>query len=145
MTAGNPGKALPALRAIADDAKATEAEKAGAATLIASIDDHVKLLNGQAEGYVSARDVIKGLTVFDALAKEFAGSPIGDAAKKRAEDIRKDAKLAREIEAAEAFGRAQEQAAKLGTTKAKAKFQEVVDKFKGTRAAERAASMLRGK
>lgn len=103
------------------------------------------LLNGQAEGFVSARDVLNGLKVFDALAKEFAAGPTGDAAKKRAEEIRKDAKLAREIEAAEAFSRAQEQAAKLGTTKAKAKFQEVADKFKGTRAAERAAAMLRGK
>lgn len=144
MASGNPGKALSALRAISDDAKSTEAEKVGATTLIAAIDEHVKLLNDQAEGFVGARDVLKGLTVFDALAKEFSG-PIGDAAKKRAEDIRKDEKLAKEIAGAEALARAQEQAAKLGSGKAKAKFQEVVDKHKGTRAAERAASMLRGK
>lgn len=145
MASGNPGKALSALRGIADDAKATDAEKAEATTLIAAIDEHVALLNQQADGFVSARDVLTGLTVYDALAKEFAGMPPGDAAKKRAEEIRGDAKLSQEIAAAEAFARAQEQAAKLGSSKAKAKFQEVADKYKGTRGGERAAAMLRGK
>jgi hypothetical protein len=144
MEAGSLGKALPALLAIADDAKATEAEQSEAKKLAASIEDYVKLLNAQAETFVSARDVLKGLLVLDTLAKEFSGSPIGDAAKKRAESIRKDEGLAREIAGAEAFQRAQEQAAKLGTTKAKAKYQDVVEKFKGTRAAERAAAILRG-
>ncbi len=144
MAAGNPGKALVALRTIEADEKTAEAEKTGATALIAAIDEHVQLLNGQAEAFVSARDVLTGLTVFDALGKEFSG-PIGDAAKKRAADIRKDDKLAKEIAGAEALVRAQEQATKLGSGKAKAKFQEVVDKHKGTRAAERAASMLRGK
>lgn len=144
MTGGNPGKALTALRAIADDAKSTEAEKTDAAALIAAIEAHAKLLSDQGEAFVGARDVLKALTVFEALAKEFPG-PIGDGAKKRVEAIRKDEKLSNELAAAEALARAQEQAKKLGTTKAKGKFQEVVDKFKGTRAAERAASMLRGK
>lgn len=145
MAGGNPGKALAALRTIEADAKATEAEKSEATTLIAAIQEHVDLLNAQAEGFVAARDVLKGLTVLDALAKEFGSAPIGEAAKKRAEEIRKDDKLSKEIAGAEAFARAQEQAAKLGSGKAKAKFQEVVDKHKGTRAAERAAAMLRGK
>ncbi len=144
MESGNLGKALPALRTLEADAKSTDDEKAEVATLIGTIEEHVVLLNGQAEAFVSARDVLKALTVFDALTKEFAGQPIGDAAKKRAADIRGDDALAKEIAGAEAFARAQEQAAKLGTTKAKAKFQDVVDKFKGTRAAERAAAMLRG-
>ena len=87
--------------------------------------------------------MLKALTVHEALAKEFDG-PIGDASKQRIEAIRKDEKLAKEIAGAEALARAQEQAKKLGTSKAKGKLQEVVDKHKGTRAAERAATMLRG-
>jgi len=145
MAAGNPGKALSSLRAIEADAKSTAEEKTEAQTLIASIDEHVQLLNGQAESFVKARDVLKGLTVIDALAKEFAGAPIGDAAKTRAEAIRKDENLAKEIVAAEAFARAQEQASKLGSGKAKAKLQEVADKYKGTRAGDRATAMLRTK
>ncbi len=144
MEGGNPGKALTALRALEADAKTTDDEKPEIATLIGAIEEHVALLNKQAEGFVASRDVLNGLLVLDALAKEFSNQPVGDAAKKRTADIRGDETLAKEIAGAEAFARAQEMAAKLGTTKAKAKFQDVVEKHKGTRAAERAAAMLRG-
>jgi UDP-N-acetylglucosamine transferase subunit ALG13 len=59
--------------------------------------------------------------------------------------VRADATLKKEIAGAEALERALEQAKKLATSKAKAKYQEVVDKHKGTRAAERAAALLRKK
>jgi len=143
MSGGNPGKSLAALQAIAADEKATADEKTGAATLISSIEEHAQLLNGQAEGFLKSYDVQKGLLVLDALAKEFSGT-IGDAAKARAAEVRKDAKLMKELAGAEALTRAQEQASKIGASKAKGKFQEVVDKHKGTRAAERAAMMMRG-
>jgi hypothetical protein len=143
MAAGQPGKALAGLRTIVDDPKALGPEKTEAGEMIAAIEAHAKMLNDQAEAFVAARDVLTAVTVFEAIGKEFSG-PIGDAAKQRVAAIKKDEKLSNEIAGAEALARAQEQAAKLGTTKAKAKFQDVVDKYKGTRAAERAASMLRG-
>ncbi|MBL8862960.1 MAG: redoxin domain-containing protein [Planctomycetes bacterium] len=144
MAAGNPGKALTALQAFADDPKATEAEKSGAAALVTAIEEHVGLLNREADKLLGAREVLRGLAILDALAKEFTG-PIGEAAKKRAAEVRKDDALAKEIAGAEALARAQEQAKKLGSTKARSKFEEVVEKHKGTRAAERAAVLLRGK
>jgi len=144
MSGGNPGKALAALNTLAADEKATAEEKAGAATLVEAIEEHVKLLNGQAEGFLKSLDVQRGLLVLDAIAKEFSGN-IGDAAKARAAEVRKDEKLMKELAGAEALSRAQEAASKLGASKAKAKFQEVVEKHKGTRAAERAAMMMRAK
>lgn len=143
MEQGNPGKALAPLLAFASDAKATDEEKSGAAALVAAIEEHVALLNRQAEALVKSRDVLRALAVFDALAKEFGAAPPGEAGKKRAAELRADPAIKKEIAGAEALQRAIEQAAKLASSKAKAKYQEVVDKHKGTRAAERAAALLR--
>jgi hypothetical protein len=144
MAQGDLGKALPAAQAVAADEKAVSEEKEAAAALVAAIEEHVKLLTDQAEGFVKSKDVLKALLVFDTLGKELAGAP-GEPARKRAEEIRKDANMAKEIAGAEALVRAQEQAAKLGSGKAKGKYQEVIDKHKGTRAAERAQAILRAK
>lgn len=144
MAQGDLGKALPAAQDVVLDEKAAGTEKEEAGVLVGAIQDHVKLLNEQAEGFVKSRDVLKALLVFDALGKELGGE-LGDAAKKRAADIRKDPVQVKEIAAAEALVRAQEQTAKLASGKAKAKYQEVVDKHKGTRAAERAQAIMRAK
>lgn len=144
MANGAPGKALVALQTLIADPKTTAEEKSGAEALVTAIEGHVAELTKAADKSIASRDVMRGLGLLDAVAKEFAG-PLGQAAKKRAEEVRKDASMAKEIAGAEAFARAQEQAEKLGASKAKAKFQEVVDKHKGTRAAERASMMLRSK
>ncbi len=144
MAQGELGKALSAAQEVALDEKAAGTEKEEASALVGAIEAHVKLLSEQAEGFVKSKDVLKALLVFDALGKE-PGGERGDAAKKRAAEIRKDPSLVKEIAGAEALARAQEQAAKLASGKAKAKYQEVVDKHKGTRAAERAQAILRAK
>ena len=144
MAQGDLGKALPAAQAVMADEKAEGTEKEEAASLVKAIEEHVKLLTDQAEGFVKSKDVLKALLVYDALGKELSGE-MGAPARKRAEEIRKDANLAKEIAGAEALARAQEQAAKLGSGKAKGKYQEVVDKHKGTRAAEKAQAILRAK
>jgi hypothetical protein len=94
----------------------------------------LRQVEGRAQGAARVRRAGQG-----------ARGELGAPARKRAEEIRKDANLAKEIAGAEALERAQEQAAKLGSGKAKGKYQEVIDKHKGTRAAERAQAILRAK
>ncbi len=145
MEAGKLGKALADAKVVAADAKANEVDKADAQTALGEIEAHVAVLSTQAEGFVKNLDVVKALLVFDTLAKEFGNGELGTAAKKRADEVRKDPALAKELAAAEAFEKAREAAAKLGSSKARAKFQEVAEKYKGTKAGERAAAAARPK
>lgn len=140
---GKIGKAHAALLAFAADAKATETEKTDAAALAAAIDAHVAALMTQAERFVQSRDVLKSVTIYDALAKEFGAAQQGADAKSRAEAIRKDATLAKELAAAEAFEKTRDSVAKLGTSKARDKWKDFAEKHKGTRAGERARAMSR--
>jgi hypothetical protein len=140
---GKPGKAHAALTALAADAKATEAEKIGAAALVAEIDGHVGALVQQAERFTKALDVQKSVLIYEALAKEFGAAKHGADAKSKVEEIHKDAALSKELAAAEAFEKTRGSVAKLGTTKAREKWKEFAEKYKGTRAAERAMAIAR--
>jgi hypothetical protein len=143
MEAGKLGAALKAAEAVAADAKATAEEKTAAAALAGEITAHAELLGTQAEGFVEALDVVRGLSVLDALAADMAGTKPGDVAKARAAEIRKEPALAKELSAAEAFERTKASVAKLASSKAKTKWQEFAKKHEGTRAAERAKAIAR--
>lgn len=138
---GKLGKAHAALTAFAADAKASEAEKSGAAALCAEIDAHVGALVAQAERFLKSRDVLKTVTIYEALAKDFGAAKHGADAKAKLDEIEKDATLAKELAAAEAFEKTKGSVAKLGTTKARDKWREFAEKHKGTRAAERARAI----
>ena len=140
---GKLGKAHAALLAFAADAKATETEKSEAAALAGAIETHVTALMTQAERFTQSRDVFKSITIYDALAKEFGAAKSGADAKSKADEIRKDATLAKELAAAEAFEKTRESVAKLGTSKARDKWKDFAEKHKGTRAGERAQAMAR--
>ncbi len=140
---GKLGKAHAALLAFAADAKATEAEKTDAAALAGAIEAHVAALMSQAERFTKANDVLKSITIYDALAKEFGAAEPGADAKSKADEIRKDEKLAKELAAAEAFEKTRDSVAKLGTTKARDKWKDFAEKYKGTRAGERARAISR--
>ncbi len=142
MEQGDLGKALASARALGENAKASDDEIADAEFLAGEIEAHLELLRTQAEGFVQARDVLLALSIFDALAKEMSGSDVGTSAKARALEIRKDGVLAKEIAGAEALAKAKQMAERLGDGKAKGKFEDVLDKYPDTRAAERAQAIL---
>ncbi len=143
MEAGDLAKARAAAHTVAEDANASENEREEAKGLVAAIDEHVALLNEQAEGFVKSLDLVRALLVYETLAKEFSGGEIGDTAKKRVDEIKKDEKLSKELDAAEAFDKVKAQTARLSTSKGRAKWEDFAEKFKGTRAGERAAAILR--
>jgi len=130
--------------AIAADAKSTDAEKTGAQALSAEITEHTKLLAEQGENYLKARDVLRGIEVYDLIAKEFSAQPQGAQAKARIDEIRKDPVLSKELAAAEAYQKLRDSTAKLSTSKQRDKLKDFADKYKGTKAADR-ASLLASK
>ncbi len=140
---GKIGKAHAALLAFAADEKASETERTDAAALAGEIETHVAALMSQAERFTKARDVFKSVAIYDALAKEFGAAKTGSDAKAKADEIRKDATLAKELAAAEAFEKMRESTAKLGTSKARDKWKDFAEKYKGTRAGERANAIAR--
>lgn len=145
METGKLGKALGAAKAFDADVKATAEEKAAATKLAGEIEAYLAVLNQQAEQFVKSRDLVKAVLVHETLAKEFAGMEVGNAAKARIDEIKKDKVLAKELAAAEAFEKVREQASKLGSSKARDKYKEFAEKNKGTRAGERAAGLARKK
>lgn len=140
---GKIAKAHAALVALAGDEKASEAERASATALAGEIDAHVGKLTTQAERFVKSRDVLKAVTVYEALAKEFGAAKAGADAKARLDEMRKDEALSKEIAAAEAFEKTRASASKLASSKARDKWRDFAEKYKGTRAAERAMAMAK--
>jgi len=135
---GKLARAHAALSAFGSDAKATDGEKASASALLGEVDAHVAALVAAAERSAKNRDPHKAVTVYDALAKEFGSAAQGASAKSAADAIRKDPVLSKELNAAEAFEKLRSSTAKLATAKRRDKLVEFAEKWKGTKAGERA-------
>ena len=141
--AGKLGKALSASRRVAADQKLSAEQREEAAFLVSEIEAYVQVLRDQAESFLKDRRVLTALVVLDALEAELKGTEVGDALADRLEEISQDDALTKEIDAAKAFEKARALAAKRGAKKAAKKYQAIVKKYPGTRAAERAAMILR--
>jgi len=140
---GKLGKALLAARKVAADERAEAADKEDAEYLAGELEAYVALLRGQAESFLKDREVLTAMEVFEALADDLRGSELGDAIAARVEEIRKDDSLQLELEAAEALVKAHDLAARRTLKKAAGKYEALVKKYAGTKAAERAAMILR--
>ena len=142
---GKLADALRDLAAIEADAKATDAQKVDAKAVRDAIVRHAEGLAKTADSLAKAKDVARSLTVYDTLAKELAAIDAGIEAKKRADAIRADAGLMKELDAAKAFDKLKAAVKPLSTDKAKGKYAEFAKKYAGTKAGDRAKAMSRGK
>jgi len=140
--AGKLGKALDAAQAVATGSSSTEEDKEQAQALAQALEQHAALLSQQAEDFLRRRDMLPAVQVLEALAAELSGREAGNKAADSLAGIRKDESLSRELAAAEFLDRARAAAAKLGTKKGKSKLEAVVEKYPGTRAAERAKAAI---
>ena len=140
---GKLGKALSAVNKIAGDERADAALREEAQTFAAEIIAFGTALNGQAERFVEARSVAKGILVLDALSAEFAGTELGEEVDGRLKEIASDEDLQKELAAAKAYEKAMAAVDKRGLKKSASKFESIVKKFAGTKAADRAATQLR--
>ena len=141
---GKLAKALEAAQALSKDEAAEQSDRDNAELFAMEIESHLSLLATQAESFVSRRDVLPALEVFEALAKEMKGHEAGDAAAKRLAEIAEDDELQAEIEAAEAFVKVKKKASKLSSRKALGLYEDFAEKYAGTRMAERARMMAVG-
>lgn len=143
--ASKPGKALAAVRAIVADEKAEAQDKSDAEHYELEIVGYAKELSAQIENLVEAKDLVRAVDALELLSKEFAGLPEGKPFAERLAAIKADKGLSKELDAAKAFDKCKKDAAKLAGSKAKAKYAEFADKWKGTRAGERALALSKKK
>ncbi len=137
---GKMGKALKGARALIAKADgAQEQAKAFEAELVA----YGQLLGEQTEVFITKHEMVKGTDVLAAIAKEFKGQDIGDAAATRLKEIEGDEALAMEWKADKALIKARAFAAKKGMKKAVKKFEDVGKKFANTTAGKKARALTR--
>lgn len=140
---GKLGKALAAARKLADDAKADPAAREDAEVFAGEILGFGELLMGQSEALIERRSMVKGLDVLETLGKEFKGTELGATLTKRLGEIAGDEELQLELAADQAWQKAMEAVEKRGLKKAAGKFEGIVKKYPGSKAAERAKMKLR--
>ena len=141
MEKGDLNKAYSALGSIAVDEAASENDRSRANGLRKAIDEHVALLNQQAEAFVERLDLLNAMRVYEALGEEFARHDIGREAASRMEAIEKDETLSHELKSALAFKKLQKSIQKLATSKKRKKLEAFHEKWSGTRAGDRARTM----
>lgn len=140
---GDLGGAVKEIDAILADPASTDAQKESAGAIREKIDAHLTMLSAQAEGFVKTRDVEKAVLVLEGIKKALPASESATAATKRLAEIAADPKLTEEVEAGKALQRLKDQIRPLKKDKAKPKIEEFIKKYAGTRAAERAAVLLK--
>ena len=137
---GALGKALAGVRAYLSDETSTDRDMA--TELEAEITGYVSLLQSQAEGFLESREVLTAQSIYASLSDSLKGQPERAAADEGLEKIESDDKLQDEVKAAELLAKANAEIARRGKKKAAKKFESVVKKYPGTRAAERAEKFL---
>lgn len=137
---GALGKALSAVRGLLADEAFEERESAEA--LEGEITAYVSLLQSQADSFLEKREVLTAQSIYSALSDSLKGHTEADAAKTALEKIESDDKLQDEVKAAELLVKANAEIARRGKKKAAKKFESIVKKFPGTKAAERAEKFL---
>jgi len=140
---GDLAGALKEVEAILADASSTDPQKQSATAIRDEIDSHLRLLAKQAEGFVKSRDVDKAVFVLEAVKKALPSSEFGADATKRLAEIAADEKLMKEVDAGKALARLKDQIRPLKKDKAKPKIEDFIKKYSGTRAAERAGTLLK--
>jgi len=131
--AGELGKALRLLEGSTEEGSRALAEKLRA---------HVGDLRSQIEQAVERRDLRLALDTLELLANTLAGHELGQAAAERLEELESDEGVQRELQAAKALDRALATVERRGLEKAEKSLRALIEKYEGTRAAERAAQLL---
>lgn len=138
---GALGKALAGVRKlIADEGFG---EKADAQALEREITDYVALLQAQADGFLESLEVLTAVSIYSGLADSLKGQPEAAAATSAMKRIDDDDGLQKELKAAELLAKAQAEVARRGKKRAVKKFESVVKKYPGTKAAARAEKFLK--
>jgi hypothetical protein len=144
-SAGKPAKALAAARAVAADEKAEAVDKVDAEHYAFEITGYLGELQKQIDELLAAKEVQRVVEALETLSKEFGATPEGKPFAEKLAAVKTDKSLSKELDAAKAYQKLQKDIAKLSASKAKVKQAEFAEKWKGTRAGERAMAASRKK
>lgn len=143
--AGKPAKALASARAIVLDEKAEATDKTDAEHYALEIASYLKELESQIDGLLQQKDVLRVVSACELLTKEFGNTSEAKPFADKLAAIKADKGLSKEMDAAKAYQKLQKDIAKLAASKAKVKQAEFAEKWKGTRAGERALALSKKK
>ena len=135
--------AIAELLAIVRAAGATEAERSDARSLLDAIAREASGALRAAEKLLEEKEYADALAALDFIAVEFEGITEAEKARARAEAVRGDRSLKRELEASSALREARALEASGDLPGALRGYRQVASKWRGTRAAERASKRAR--
>ena len=106
------------------------------------IERHVAAVLAQIEADVARGEALRVDRTLGALVRELKSVPAGAAAKKRLEELEDDADFQRELAADEEFEHVYAEFWRRGLTKVKTMLGRIVDDYPGTRAADKARTLM---
>lgn len=142
---GKLAKAHAEAMKLSQNEKLDQAIRDEAQTFAGEIVAHATMLQEQGETFIKSRYMLKGIGVLESVADAMKGTELAGAIEKRLGEIADDEELQNELAAEEALAKAMEAAEKRGMKKSIGKFEAVVKKFEGTKAADRARKKMREK
>jgi len=134
---GKLAKALGVLEELTAEDPTDEESHAGARELLAEVDAHLERLMSQIREALDRREVLLARTALDALAKELKKHPKGEPARELLAELEEDEAHAREVEAAGQYEQLVESFFRRGWDKNLDRFEQLVEDFPETRAAEK--------
>lgn len=139
---GKLAKAHADAMSVAQNEKLEQSIRDEAETFAGEVMAYANLLRDQGEKFISNRYMIQGIEVLSSVADAMDGMELSAELEKRLGEIEEDEELQNELAAEEALVKAMEAAEKRGMKKSIKKFESVVEKFEGTKAADRARKAM---
>lgn len=137
---GDLGKSYAAAQKVAAGDASPDQENAQ--VLIRELDQHIADLRKAADNLIERLSILEGIEVLERMGASLKGHEAGDAATERVKDIKKDERLSKELEAAEAFAALKKRSDRLSTAKKRKAYEDFARKNEGTRAAARAMAFV---
>lgn len=145
LAAGDLSRSYLDLESILKAPRTSEEEKTGAQWMLARIRGHVQLVLEQLDDLIELRDVARVDRALTALVKDLKRTPLGEPFIKLQAQLKKDEAFQRELKADEEFARIFKDYWKRGPSKSKPKIKRIIEKFDGTRGAEKARNLSLGR
>lgn len=140
LAEGELAKAFGVLEGLIAKDSTDEETRSGARDLLAEVDAHVERLMTQIREALARREVLLARSALDALVKELKKHAKGEPARELLAELEEDEAHAREVEAADQYEHLVESFFRRGWDKNLERFEQLVEDFPETRAAEKMSS-----
>lgn len=142
LRAGELAKALKELERIESNERTPEVERSGSRALMHLATDHADAVVEQCAAEIERREVLPARAALQLIVKELRGRSASGRAAELLARLADEEPLAREVEAAEEYGRVTQLYWRIGPSKSAPRFEKIVERWPDSRAAEKARSVL---